>query len=220
MYVFQYFNQIHIIMLLFCAFMGYLLLELPRFFQDNPRKSAKYLGLLILGIVVYESYYRVTYENFSWGQVAPLHFCSVSVVAAGLYLWRQRGEFFQVAYYFSFGAVLAMLLPGISRYEGQIFFVLFMVTHGFVIFSALYGFRWLGARPTREGLYLSMKVALVLFAISFIWNEQFFTNFMFTKIYILPILDFIKPFWLYQILLVPSFALAMYLMYLPFQEKK
>lgn len=218
MYIFQYFNQIHITMLLLCGFIGYFLLELPRFSQGDRRKVARNLGLLILATVIYESYHRVSFEYFSWGQVAPLHFCSVSVVAAGLYLWRQKDEFFQITYYFSFGAVLAMILPGISRYEGQQFFILFMVTHAFVFLAAGYGLRWLGARPTLAGLKLAWKVALILFAISFIWNEKFFTNFMFTKIYLLPVLDFIQPFWIYQVLLIPAFGLAMYLMYLPFRK--
>ena len=140
---------------------------LPKYYWTDKRKAARFIGLLILLTVGYEMYYRVTYEGFGWGQVVPLHFCSVSVMAAGVYLRTQKDQYFQVAYYFSFGAFLAMILPGISDYHHQLYFILFMVTHYFVLFAVVYGFKWLGARPTWEGLKYAARICLLLFGISF-----------------------------------------------------
>lgn len=219
MYQFHYFNPIHILMLLVCIFLGYFVLKLPSWTSMKPKKIANILGVFTLCLVVYECVYRVLVENFTWGQIAPFHFCSASVIAAGLYLWRGRDLYFQIAYYFSFGALLAMLLPGLGRYENQQYVVLFMLTHGFVLFAVLYGWKWLGNRPSFWGCKAAMLLSVVLFAISFVWNPIFFTNFMFTEIYIVPFLNFIQPFWLYQLLLIPSFLGIIYLMYLPFKKK-
>ena len=216
---FSYFNQMHMGLLLLCFFWGHLLLVLPKYYQTDRRKAARFIGLLILLTVGYEMYYRVTYEGFSWGQVAPLHFCSVSVIGAGLYLRTQKDKYFQVAYYFSFGAFLAMILPGISDYYHQLYFILFMGTHYFVLFAVAYGFKWLGAKPTWEGFKYASTICLFLFMISFFWNEIYFTNFMFTKIYLLPQFRVIQPFWIYQVLLIPSFLGIMYLFYLPFRKR-
>lgn len=216
---FSYFNQMHIGLLLLCFFLGHLLLVLPKYYQTDRRKAARFIGLLILLTVSYEMYYRVTYEGFSWGQVAPLHFCSVSVIGAGLYLRTQKDKYFQVAYYFSFGAFLAMILPGIRDYYHQLYFILFMGTHYFVLFAVAYGFKWLGAKPTWEGFKYASTTCLFLFMISFFWNEIYFTNFMFTKIYLLPQFRVIQPFWIYQVLLIPSFLGIMYLFYLPFRKR-
>ena len=216
---FSYFNQMHIGLLLLCFFLGHLVLILPKYYQTDRRKAARFIGLLILLTVGYEMYYRVTYEGFSWGQVAPLHFCSVSVIGAGLYLRTQKDQYFQVAYYFSFGAFLAMILPGIRDYHHQLYFILFMGTHYFVLFAVAYGFKWLGAKPTWEGFKYASTICLFLFMISFFWNEIYFTNFMFTKIYLLPQFRVIQPFWTYQVLLIPSFLGIMYLFYLPFRKR-
>ena len=216
---FSYFNQMHIALLLLCFFVGHLVLVLPKYYWTDKRKAARFIGLLILLTVGYEMYYRVTYEGFGWGQVVPLHFCSVSVMAAGVYLRTQKDQYFQVAYYFSFGAFLAMILPGISDYHHQLYFILFMVTHYFVLFAVVYGFKWLGARPTWEGLKYAARICLLLFGISFFWNEMYFTNFMITQIYLLPQFQVIQPFGVYQALLIPSFLLIMYLMYVPFRKR-
>jgi conserved hypothetical integral membrane protein TIGR02206 len=213
---FRYFNEAHIGLLLLCFVVGYGALILPRYFASgSPEKSARFMGRLILLIVVYEMYYRLTYEGFSWGQVMPLHFCSVSVIAAGFYLWTLKNQYFQIAYYFSFGALLALLFPGIGDYHHHLYFGLFMVTHGAVIFAVFYGIRWFGACPNWEGFKYAAKLCLLLFAISFFWNETHYTNFMFTKAYLLPAFQVINPFWVYQILLVGGFLLGMFLMYLP-----
>lgn len=219
MYQFDYFNQIHIFMLLICIFLGYILLKLPSWISINPKKIATILGAFTLALMVYECIYRVVIESFTWGQIAPFHFCSASIIAAGLYLWGGKDGYFQITYYFSFGALLAMLLPGLNRYENQQYVVLFMLTHGVVLLAVLYGWKWLGSRPTFWGCKAAILLSIILFAISFIWNPIFFTNFMFTEIYLIPFLDFIQPFWLYQILLVPSFLGIIYFMYLPFQKK-
>lgn len=219
MHQFRYFNQIHIFMIFTSIFLGYFLLKLPSWVSIKPRKIAYLLGIFALGLVVYEGIYRLIAENFTWGQIAPFHFCSAGVIAAGLYLWRGRDIYFQIAYYFSFGAMLAMLFPGVGRYENQQYFILFMLTHGLVLLAVLFGWKWLGNRPTFRGCKAAMILSLVLFAISFLWNPMFFTNFMFTEIYLISLLDFIQPFWLYQVLLIPSFLGIIYLMYLPFRKR-
>ena len=220
MHTFSYYNSDHIWSLLWILIVGFLLLQVPRCFPKRQDVFARWLGVLVLFTNLFEGIWRVQYEGFTFSQVMPLHFCSVSGVLIGLYLLTQRDFFFQVSYYFSFGAVLALVLPGVSVYETRTFFYLFMMNHGFVPFGVLYGYLWLGSRPSYRGLWQAIGLTVGLFVISLGYNDWFFTNFMFTKSYIISWARIVQPFILYQIGLLLAFLGVMMGMYLPFRTRK
>lgn len=217
---FTYYSEIHIFTLIGVAFFIWFGLHLPSWIPKKEKGIAQILGVAMGVIGLLEIYYRIVFEGYSWPQVAPLHFCSVSMWAGVFYFLTQRDLFFQIAYYFSFGALLALILPGIGEYKEFWYVVLFMGTHGFVLLSVFFGIQWLSARPTLGGLKIALGVTALLFGISFSWNSSFFTNFMFTKNYLIDEVRFLKPFELYQFLLILSFVLMISLLYLPFKTKK
>lgn len=217
---FHYYNDIHWLTLLGSIFIILFGLFLPYIIPRREKEISKVLGILMGAIGLFEIGYRISFEGYHWAQVAPFHFCSVSMWTSVLYLWTQRDVFFQISYYFSFGAFLALVLPGIEQYREFWYVVLFMVTHAVVLLSVLFGFRWLGARPTLQGLKIALALTSLLFFISFIWNSLFFTNFMFTKNYLIDEVRFIRPFFLYQILLILSFFGMMFFLYFPFKHKQ
>ena len=177
-------------------------------------KYAKFLGILGLSIKLFESIYRVLFENFSIADSIPLHFCNFALIIASLYLITKKSIFFNILYFFSFGALAAIILPGIGKYYTHFYVYLFMINHFFEIATVLFGFIYMKEQITFTGYRVSILVTSILFIISFFYNKFFGTNFMFLETYIAPFFEFIKPFYVYRVVLVLSFFIIMTLMYL------
>lgn len=217
---FSYFNNAHVINLILCIIIGLIILFIPKFTKINKSKFATILGILILFLKIFETIYRIKYEHFSMPESLPLHFCNFTMIICGFYLITKNNTLFNISYFFSFGAVAALILPGVTTYYHILFFVLFMVSHAIVIITVFYGFMWLGSKPTFKGMITSIVTVLLLFTASYFYNNKYGTNFMFLKVYIAPFLNFIKPFNLYIGILIASFILIIILLYIPFRKNK
>lgn len=220
MYEFSYFNTSHIINLILCLIIGLIILFIPNFTKINKFKFATFLGFFILFLKIFETAYRIKYEHFSIPESLPLHFCNFAMIICGLYLISKNNILFNISYFFSFGAVAALILPGVTTYYHILFFILFMISHVMVIITVFYGFMWLDSKPTFKGMITSIVTVLLLFTTSYFYNNKFGTNFMFLKVYIAPFFDFIKPFNLYIGILIISFILIIVLLYIPFRKNK
>ena len=219
-YSFSYFNFDHIINLILCLVLGFTILIIPKYTKINVNKFGTLLGCLILFLKIFETVYRIKYEYFTLPESLPLHFCNFTMIICGIYLITKNNTLFNITYFFSFGAVMALILPGVNTYYHQLFFVMFMVSHASVVITMLYGFIWLKSKPTFSGLTVSIITVLLLFLTSFFYNNKFGTNFMFLKVYIAPFVDFIKPFNLYIGVLISAFILIIILLYIPFRKNK
>ena len=93
---------------------------------------------------------------------------------------------------------------------------------GDILLRTLNSFYYLKAIITFKGFKNSCIILLCMFLYAAIYNYIFKIdkiNAMFLNDYIAPIVSFIKPFWLYRIILVSTMLFIMYLMYLPFSKK-
>ena len=219
-YSFSYYNYEHIVNLILCLILGLIILGIPKYTKINVNTFGTVLGYLILLLKIFETVYRIKYEHFTLPESLPLHFCNFTMIICGLYLITKNNILFNITYFFSFGAVMALILPGVTTYYHQLFFVLFMVSHASVVITMLYGFIWLKSKPTFTGMTVSIITVLLLFLASYLYNNKFGTNFMFLKVYIVPFIDFIKPFSLYIGILVTAFILIIILLYIPFRKNK
>lgn len=217
-YNFTYFNEIHINSFILSIFLTFIFLFIPKIpilkNKINIMKYATFLGILGLSIKLFESIYRVLFENFSIADSIPLHFCNFALIIAGLYLITKKSIFFNILYFFSFGALAAIILPGVGKYYTHFYVYLFMINHFFEIATVLFGFIYMKEQITFTGYRVSILVTSILFIISFFYNKLFGTNFMFLETYIATFFEFIKPFYVYRVVLVLSFFIIMTLMYL------
>ena len=220
MYIFHYFNQAHIINLFLNFILGSVILSIPKISKVNKYKFGTFIGYFIVLLKIFETIYRLKYEHFSWAESAPLHFCNFTIIVCGIYLISKNHILFCLSYFFSFGALSALILPGVNTYYHPLFFALFMITHSMIIISVLYGFIWFKERPDFNGFIVSEVTVLILFITAHFYNKKFGTNFMFLKTYIAPFFDFIKPFSLYIAIMIPSFLLVIFLLYIPFRKNK
>ena len=217
---FYYFSQIHIHTFIASILFSILLLLIPKLFKKiNLRNYGTFLGFFILGFKILDSVYRVTQEHEPVYNVIPIHLCNFAAIAAGLYLIYKTRFLFNLAYFLSFGAAFALVLPGVVVYYHPFYVYVFMIMHALEFVAVFYGFIYLKDKIDFKGYLMSSITLIMLFIYASIYNVFFPVNAMFLKSYIAEIVSFIKPFELYIIVLILSMLFIMFIMYLPFRKK-
>lgn len=218
---FSYFIPIHIetfvVSILFCIFLFYI----PKIFKNiNIKKYSTFLGYFLLIFKIIDSIYRLMYQNEPITNVMPIHLCNFAAIFAGLYLIFRTKFLYNAVYYFIFGPVLALILPGIVYYHDNYYVYIFMIMHALIVFTAFFGYTYLHERPSKKGLIQSAITLLAIFLYAFIYNSIFKgINAMFLKIHIISQVKFIKPIWLYDIILIAVMIFFQFLLYLPIMKR-
>lgn len=219
---FSYFSPIHIetfiVSILFCVFLFYI----PKFFKNiDIKKYSTFLGYFLLIFKIVDSIYRLMYQNEPITNVTPVHLCNFAAIFAGLYLIFRTKFLYNVAYYLTFGPVLALILPGIIYYHDNYYVYIFMIMHALIVFTVFFGYEYLDERPTKKGFIQSIIALLLIFLYAFIYNFIFKEiNAMFLKSHIIPQVKFINPIWLYDIVLISTMIFLEFLLYLPVMKRK
>ncbi|VWL85472.1 TMEM164-related integral membrane acyltransferase [Oceanivirga miroungae] len=221
MYKFTYFNNVHIKTILFCLIVGLIMIALPFFVKGLEKtRYTVYLGYLIILVKIADSIYRYVYENESIIETMPLNLCNIAVLIAGVYFITKKNILINIVYFFSLGAVLAILLPGIGSYNTKMYPYFFMAAHMMELIALVYAFIWLNAKITKKGLITSITLYLVLSVLVKIFDNLTGMNFMYLNDYIIPFMSVIKPIILYDVVLISLFVLSMIIAYLPFRNRK
>lgn len=218
---FSYFSPIHIetfvVSTLICIFLFYI----PRIFKNvNIEKYSTILGYFLLIFKIIDSIYRLMYQNEPITNVMPIHLCNFVAIFAGLYLIFRTKFLYNAVYYLTFGPVLALILPGIIYYHDNYYVYIFMIMHALIVFTAFFGSAYLGGKPTKKGLIQSIITLLLIFLYAFTYNSIFKgINAMFLKTHIISQVSFIKPIWLYDIVLILTMIFLQFLLYLPTKKE-
>mgnify|MGYP003085026358 FL=1 len=213
---FSYFSPIHIetfvVSTLICIFLFYI----PRIFKNvNIEKYSTILGYFLLIFKIIDSIYRLMYQNEPITNVMPIHLCNFAAIFAGLYLIFRTKFLYNAVYYLTFGPVLALILPGIIYYHDNYYVYIFMIMHALIVFTAFFGSAYLGGKPTKKGLIQSIITLLLIFLYAFTYNFIFKgINAMFLRTHIISQVSFIKPIWLYDIVLILTMIFLQFLLYL------
>lgn len=218
---FSYFSPIHIetfvVSTLICIFLFYI----PRIFKNvNIEKYSTILGYFLLIFKIIDSIYRLMYQNEPITNVMPIHLCNFAAIFAGLYLIFRTKFLYNAVYYLTFGPILALILPGIIYYHDNYYVYIFMIMHALIVFTAFFGSAYLGGKPTKKGLIQSIITLLLIFLYAFIYNSIFKgINAMFLRTHIISQVSFIKPIWLYDIVLILTMIFLQFLLYLPTKKE-
>ena len=218
---FSYFSPIHIetfvVSTLICIFLFYI----PRIFKNvNIEKYSTILGYFLLIFKIIDSIYRLMYQNEPITNVMPIHLCNFAAIFAGLYLIFRTKFLYNAVYYLTFGPVLALILPGIIYYHDNYYVYIFMIMHALIVFTTFFGSAYLGGKPTKKGLIQSIITLLLIFLYAFIYNSIFKgINAMFLRTHIISQVSFIKPIWLYDIVLILTMIFLQFLLYLPTKKE-
>ena len=218
---FSYFSAIHIETFIVSILLCTILFFIPKIFKNiNLKYYNIFLGILAIVSKIVDSIFRVVSEHESVYNVFLIHLCNFAVLFAGLYLIFRTAYLFNTAYFLSFGAVLALLLPGVTVYYRPLYVHIFMFVHALIVLTPIIGFVYNKDKITKKG-YIQASITLIgLFIYAAIYNLFFPVNAMFLRSYIAPFVSFIKPLWFYRVVLIVTMLFIMYLMYLPFSRKK
>ena len=218
---FSYFSPIHIetfvVSTLICIFLFYI----PRIFKNvNIEKYSTILGYFLLIFKIIDSIYRLMHQNEPITNVMPIHLCNFAAIFAGLYLIFRTKFLYNAVYYLTFGPVLALILPGIIYYHDNYYVYIFMIMHALIVFTVFFGSAYLGGKPTKKGLIQSIITLLLIFLYAFTYNFIFKgINAMFLRTHIISQVSFIKPIWLYDIVLILTMIFLQFLLYLPTKKE-
>lgn len=232
---FKYFSNIHIFSFIFSFIFSTILLTFPLLCgklcgnvenYGNKQKFINFygtfLGIIAIGFKILDSIYRILYQYEVIPNVMLVHLCNFAVVFAGLYLITKSKILFNITYFLSFGAAFALILPGVTYYYNPTYVYIFMITHALEFVAVIYGFYYLKDTITLDGFKKSCFILIGMFVYAAIYNyifKSYNINAMFLNEYIAPFVSFIKPFWLYRVVLVSGMLGFMYLMFLPFKNK-
>ena len=218
---FSYFSPIHIETFLLSTLIWIFLFYIPRIFKNvNIEKYSTILGYFLLIFKIIDSIYRLMYQNEPITNVMPIHLCNFAAIFAGLYLIFRTKFLYNAVYYLTFGPVLALILPGIIYYHDNYYVYIFMIMHALIVFTAFFGSAYLDGKPTKKGLIQSIITLLLIFLYAFTYNSIFKgINAMFLRTHIISQVSFIKPIWLYDIVLILTMIFLQFLLYLPIKKE-
>ncbi len=128
------------------------------------RRFERTAGWASLAILSYM--YFCYWQLFRDAQIfLPLHLCTLSELAACASLLTRRRGFRSILYFWSFGAVLAMLTPEAPAGPETVVFWLFWFSHAFIPGVVLYELVVAGFRPGLRDLGWAIAVTLLYVAV-------------------------------------------------------
>jgi len=197
-----------------------LILYLPKLFKLDIDKFAKISGYFILVEKTVELIYRYIVFKEPFLNLLPLNMCNYTMILAAFMMIFRSKKIFNVVYFWSIGAILAIATPDIRIAFPNYSNISFFLTHYYIYFAMFYGLIHFKFSITFDSLKKSFiyinGIMLVLFPLNFLLN----TNYMFLKKK--PIsspMDFLGPWPFYIISLEIVMIIFFTLMYLPFRKK-
>lgn len=108
-----------------------------------------------------------------------LHLCGFSVFMVSYTVYTKNKNFFSLCYFWSIGALQAILTPDITKSFPSLRFVQFFSAHGTICFGVIYLIVVEKFRPTWSSLFKTVFITLILIAIVGLFNYTFDANYMF-----------------------------------------
>lgn len=180
------------------------------------------IALIILVIKITELVFRHDYYRERVIDLLPLHLCNLALILAVLMMFLNSKIIFQPLFFWSLGAVFAIITPeirdGIKNYATLSFFI----THFFILFATLYGLIIFKFKPTKIGAVGSFIFLNIIALILFFVNKKLGTNYLYVNA--APTssspVDFFGP-WPYYIIIVEIiYIILSSILYYPFRSRR
>jgi len=195
-------------------------LYLPKLFKLDIDNFAKISGYFILVEKTIELIYRYIIFKEPFLNLLPFNMCNYTMILAAFMMIFRSKKIFNVVYFWSIGAILAIATPDIRIAFPNYSNISFFLTHYYIYFAMFYGLIHFKFSITFDSLKKSFiyinGIMLVLFPLNFLLD----TNYMFLKKKpIASPMDFLGPWPFYIISLEVVMIILFTLMYLPFRKK-
>ena len=219
---FTLFSRSHLLAML-TLLLFYVALYFASGWIRSSKSVEKYLRVgLALTMILQEitlNVYRVQSGSWSFAESLPFHLCSFSIILGSIMLYKKSAYLFDICYYWSVGALMAILTPDLTNTDFPTFrYYQFFFSHGLIILSVLYMMFVNRYKPSKISLKRTFMFTFGITPLIALLN--FFTggNYFFIA-YTPPtasLIDILGPWPLYLIPLSLIVVVVFSTMYLPF----
>lgn len=175
---FELFSKLHIFYLL-----GYSIFFTILYFivslNKDPSRVMRYISISILGIKCIELFIRYKLIGEAWTHLLPLHLCNIVLIFAIFGSIFRFKPFLYAEFFWSIGALFAILTPEVRNTFPDFFNISFFSTHFYIIFTAIVEYRVFDLRPTIVN-WLGSLLSLNLISVGvFLINSVLGTNYLY-----------------------------------------
>ena len=216
---FVLFGTQHLIILISGIVISMILLMFGVFI--DKKHFARFTALIILIIKIVELCYRHIINGEQITHLLPLHLCNIALIFVIIMMMTGSKLLFQPCFYWSLGAVFALVTPDVTASLPNFVTFSFFITHFYILFGVVYAYLYFGYRPTLLGYFSSFVALNVICLIVYFINLELGTNYLFVN----RVPDFTSPLsyfgqWPYYIIVVELIYITLtYLIYFPFRAK-
>lgn len=208
------FSLLHISLIIYSAILFIVFTKIPKYIPQKFLNSyTTSLGIFLILLKIFDTFILLKYEGYRFIEALPLHICNISLIVGALFLITRKEILFNILYFFSFGAILAIIFPDFSTFNIWYYPFIYMTTHTFEYITIIYSLIYLNVSVTKQGYDATKIFMSILIFINLIINYNFNTNYMFLNNYASSFLSFIKPIWLYNILIIITYFIVYKTMY-------
>lgn len=213
-YTLEPFGMLHIFLMLYSVILFITFTQIPKLIPKKYLNTyTTSFGIFLLALKIFDSYILYRYEHFELYQLMPLHLCNISLIIGIILLITKNEILFNILYFFSFGAILAILFPDFTTFNSWCYPFIYISTHTFEYVVLIHCILYFDMFITKRGYNITKLSIFTLILINLIVNYKFNTNYMFLNDYAAPFLGFIKPLILYKILVIFTYFLVFRIMY-------
>lgn len=157
---FELFDKLHIFYLLGYSFV-FLFLYFGVAYNSQPKKVMSVISFIILLIKCGELFIKYKLIGEAWYQLLPLHLCNITLIFAVFGSIFRFKPFLYATFFWSIGALFALLTPEVRETFPHFFNISFFSTHVYIIFVAIVEYRVFKLRPSLEswtGSFLGLNI--------------------------------------------------------------
>lgn len=161
-------------------------------------------------------YYWLSYNQYSLVKTGlPLHLCSLSTFLITYALLTKSRKVFEVLYFWSLGAIFAIITPNLSHGANNCLFYCFFITHIIIVIGTIYLLIVHKYNITFNSFLKTANYTIILFFTTYLVNKKFDSNYMFTN---LPVndtpLEVIEKLPMFNTYLIPLFIFGFVICFL------
>lgn len=221
---FQLFKTQHFAALFVLIFLNVLMVIFAGNIRKHPGfdRSLRYvLGASMIIQEVFLSIWRIQQGIWHVSDSLPLHMCGISLIMGSALFYTKKQWLFDITYYWSIGAVMALLTPDITTTGFPSFrYYQFFLSHGLIVTQSVYFIVVLGFKPSKMSLKRTLVFSNIILVLVFIFNHFTGGNYFFVahKPEAATFIDLLGP-WPFYILSLEAVAAFLFTcMYLPFRK--
>jgi len=146
----------------------------------NKEIIAKVMGLIFIFRSIGIHFYLLSIGNWQVESALPLHLCGLSAILSGVVMFWRNQYAYECLYYWGIcGAFHSFLTPEFTLGTEGILFYEYYLSHGGIIFSALYLTLVLGMKPRKKSWLQIFLFSQLLFPIIGFINWLIDSNYMY-----------------------------------------